>query len=441
MCKGSLWGLIIRFVIPLIVSGLLQLGFHSADLIVIGRFASHRALAAVGATASLTMLLVNIFIGLSIGTNVLVARYLGENSRKDISRTVHTAILTSLGGGTILAIIGIVLAKPLLLMMGTPEDILEMAVLYMRVYFAGMPLLMLYNFGSAILRAMGDTTRPFYFLLFGGVINVLLNLFFVMVFHWDVAGVAVATVISQGVSGWMILKVLQKMRGPCRFKWQNLRFKWKNMRELLWIGLPAGFQSSCFSLSNILIQSSINTFGSAAIAGITASNTIEMLCFICQGSLGQAVVSFVGQNHGAKKFDRVNDSIKICSILTVSCAIVSAILIFSLGRPLLGIFNTDPEVINYGMRKFCITLPLIFICALMEVFTGALRGLGHSVAPTVITVFFVCILRVIWLFTIFRWNPTLETLLISYPITWFLNACGVGILLKNVLGKLSPRKQ
>ncbi len=441
MCHGPLWSQIIRFVIPLIISGLLQLGFHSADLIVIGRFASHRALAAVGATASLTMLLVNVFIGLSIGTNVLVARYLGENSRKDISRTVHTAILTSLGGGTILAVVGIILAKPLLLLMGTPEDILAMSVLYMRVYFAGMPLLMLYNFGSAILRAMGDTTRPFYFLLFGGVINVLLNLFFVLVFHWDVAGVAVATAISQGISGWMILQVLQKMRGPCRFKWQNLRFKWKNMRELLWIGLPAGFQSSCFSLSNILIQSSINTFGSAAIAGITASNTLEMLCFICQGSLGQAVVSFVGQNHGAKKFDRVRDSIRICSILTVSCAVVSAILIFSFGRPLLAIFNTDPEVINYGMRKFCITLPLIFTCALMEVFTGALRGLGHSVAPTVITVFFVCIMRVIWIFTIFRWNPTLETLLISYPITWVLNACGVGLLLKSVLTKFTNSKQ
>ena len=254
MCHGPLWSQIIRFVIPLIISGLLQLGFHSADLIVIGRFASHRALAAVGATASLTMLLVNIFIGLSIGTNVLVARYLGKNSRKDISRTVHTAILTSLGGGTILAVVGIILAKPLLLLMGTPEDILAMSVLYMRVYFAGMPLLMLYNFGSAILRAMGDTTRPFYFLLFGGVINVLLNLFFVLIFHWDVAGVAVATAISQGISGWMILQVLQKMRGPCRFKWQNLRFKWKNMRELLWIGLPAGFQSSCFSTEISLLQ-------------------------------------------------------------------------------------------------------------------------------------------------------------------------------------------
>ncbi|MBE6378620.1 MAG: MATE family efflux transporter [Lentisphaerae bacterium] len=436
MCHGPLLSQIIRFTIPLIISGALQLCFHSADLIVIGRFASHRALAAVGATASLTMLLVNIFFGLSIGTNVLAARYLGENNRKKISRTVHTAIFTSVIGGTVLAFIGIFLSRPMLALMGTPEDIIDMSVLYMRICFAGMPCLMLYNFGSAVLRAMGDTTRPFYFLLFSGIVNVLFNLFFVIVFHWDVAGVAAATVISQAISGFLVLRVLQNTRGPCRFKWQNFRFRWENIREMLWIGLPAGFQSSCFSLSNILIQSSINTFGSAAIAGITAANTLEMICFICMGSIGQAVVSFVGQNHGGKKFSRVRDSIKICAILAVSCSIVSAIFIFSFGRPLLGIFNTDPAVIDYGMRKFCITLPLIFTCSLMEVFTGALRGLGHSVSPTVITVFFVCIMRVIWIYTIFRIYPTLEGLLISYPVTWVLNAAGVGWLLKVIMDKV-----
>ena len=440
MCHGPLWSQIIRFTIPLIISGALQLCFHSADLIVIGRFASHHALAAVGATAALTMLLVNIFFGLSIGTNVLAARYLGENNRKDLSRTVHTAILTSIAGGTVLALIGIFLARPMLVLMGTPEDILGMSVLYMRICFAGMPFLMLYNFGSAVLRAMGDTTRPFYFLLFGGIVNVLFNLFFVIVFHWDVAGVALATVISQAISGWLVLRVLQNTRGACRFKWQNLRLRWKNIREMLWIGLPAGFQSSCFSLSNILIQSSINTFGSAAIAGITAANTIEMLCFICMGSIGQAVVSFVGQNYGGRKFNRVKDSIRICAILGAGCAMVSAVFIFISGRPLIGVFNTDPAVIEYGMRKFCITLPLIFACSLMEVFTGALRGLGRSVAPTVITVFFVCIMRVIWIYTIFRSYPTLEGLLISYPVTWVLNTTGVGWLLKVTLDKIESRK-
>lgn len=430
MCHGPLGWQIIRFTIPLVISGILQMLFHSADLIVIGRLASHKALAAVGATGSLTMLLINLFIGLSVGTNVLVARYLGANNRKDISRTVHTAILTSVGGGAVLALVGVLFSKTMLSWMETPDEILDMAALYMGIFFAGMPLVMLYNFGSAILRAMGDTTRPFFFLLIAGIINVLLNLFFVIVFSWDVAGVALATVISQGIAAILVLKVLYQMRGPCRFKWQNLRFKWKNMRELLWIGLPAGFQGSCFSLSNILIQSSINTFGSLAIAGVTAASTLEMLSFVCQGAIGQAVVSFVGQNYGAKNFQRIKRSIFFCLGLAVICTMLVSAALLIFGKPLLSIFNTDPEVITFGMRKFWCTLPLLFICASMEVFTGGLRGMGYSVAPTAITLFCVCALRVVWLCTVFIWFPTLEVIMISYPVTWILNAAGVGILLK-----------
>ena len=435
MCHGPLLGQIIRFVIPLIISGVLQMLFHSADLIVVGRFSSHQALAAVGATASLTMLLINIFIGLSIGTNVLVARYLGEQNRKDISRTVHTAIMTSIGGGAFLAGVGIACAKPMLQLMGTPEDILDMAALYMWIFFGGMPAVMLYNFGSAILRAMGDTTRPFYFLLFAGVVNVILNLFFVIVCHWDVAGVATATVISQAISGVLILRVLYQMRGPCRFKWQNLRFKWKNMRELLWIGLPAGFQSSCFSLSNILIQSSINTFGSVAIAGVTAGGTLEMLSYVSHAAIGQAVVSFVGQNFGAKNFNRIKQSIIICTVLVVSWSMAVSATLLLFGRPMLAIFNTDPEVITFGMRRFYCTLPLLFVCAAMEVWTGALRGMGHSVSPTVFTLFCVCFLRVVWLYTVFVWYPTLEIILISYPFTWIINTSGILWLLKRSFRK------
>ncbi len=429
MCHGPLLWQIIRFSIPLIISGILQMLFHSADLIVIGRLASHKALAAVGATGSLTMLLINLFIGLSVGTNVLVARYLGEQSRKDTSRTVHTAIMTSLGGGAFLAGVGIAFAKPILKLMDTPDDILDMAALYMWIYFGGMPMVMLYNFGSAVLRAMGDTVRPFYFLLFAGVINVLLNLFFVVVFHWDVAGVAAATVISQAIAGVLVLRVLHNMRGPCRFKWQNLRFKWKNMRELLWIGVPAGFQASCFSLSNILIQSSINTFGSVAIAGMTAGGTLEMLSYVAQNAISQTVVSFVGQNHGGKQFDRIKRSTVICLVLAVCCTASVSISLLTFGRPLLSIFNTNPEVIAWGMRRFWCTLPLLFVCASMEVLTGSLRGMGYSATPTAITLFFVCVLRVVWIYTVFAWFPTMEVLLISYPVTWVLNATGIGILL------------
>ncbi len=425
MCHGPLLGQIIRFVIPLIISGVLQMLFHSADLIVVGRFSSHKALAAVGATAALTMLLINIFIGLSVGTNVLVARYLGEQSRKDASRTVHTAIMTSLGGGAFLAGVGLAFSKPLLKLMGTPEDILDMAALYMWIFFGGMPMVMLYNFGSAVLRAMGDTTRPFYFLLISGIINVLLNLFFVIVFHWDVAGVAAATVISQAIAGLLVLRVLYRMRGPCRFKWQNLRFKWKNMRELLRIGLPAGFQSSCFSLSNILIQSSINTFGSVAIAGVTAGGTLEMLSYVSHAAIGQAVVSFVGQNFGAKNFDRIRRSVTICTVMVALCALFVTVLLLTCGRSMLHIFNTDPEVIDFGMRRFYCTLPLIFVCAIMETLTGALRGMGYSVSPTVFTLFCVCVLRVVWLYTVFIIYPTLEIILISYPVTWVINTAGI----------------
>ena len=432
MCHGPLLWQIIRFVIPLVISGILQMFFHSADLIVVGRLAENKdqALAAVGATASLTALLINLFIGLSIGTNVLVARYLGEQNRKDISRTVHTAIMTSLGGGAFLAGVGIAFARPLLQLMGTPDDVLDMAVLYMWVYFGGMPAVMLYNFGSAVLRAMGDTIRPFYFLLFSGIINVLLNLFFVIVFHWDVAGVAAATVISQGIAGILVLRVLYKMRGPCRFKWQNLRFKWKNMRELLWIGLPAGFQSSCFSFSNIIIQSSINTFGTYAIAGVTAGGTLEMFSYVCQGAIGQAVVSFVGQNYGAKNFDRIKKSISICLLLAVLSTLFISINLLIFGDELLSIFNTNPEVIAFGVRRFWCTLPLLFVCAAMEVMTGALRGMGYSMFPTVITLFCVCALRVIWLATVFVRYPELETIMISYPVTWAINLVGIGLLLK-----------
>lgn len=436
MCHGPLTGQIIRFVIPLIISGLLQLLFHSADLIVIGRLASKEALAAVGATASLTMLLINIFIGLSVGTNVLVARYLGEQNRKDISRTVHTAITISLGGGILLAAAGILLAKPMLALMGTPEEIIDMSTLYMRIYFGGMPVIMLYNFGSAILRAMGDTTRPFYFLLLGGIINVLLNLFFVIIFHWDVAGVATATVISQGVSAWLVVRVLLKMRGPCRVKLQGLHIRWKNLREMMWIGVPAGFQASCFSLSNMLIQSSINTFGSAAIAAMTASGTLETLAYIAMNAIGQAVVSFVGQNYGGKQPERVKKTIRICLILSFISSVTVSLLIWSFNRGLLGIFSTDSEVLRYGIDRLKITLPLLFVCASMEVFTGGLRGLGHSVEPTIISLFCICVLRVVWIYTLFRWDPTLDTLLIGYPVTWILNALGVLFMLRYVLKKL-----
>ena len=439
MCHGPLTGQIIRFVIPLMISGVLQLCFHSADLIVIGRLASHRALAAVGATVSLSALLINIFIGLSIGTNVLAARYLGEHKRRKVFLAVHTAVMTGIIGGIILAVIGIVFAKPMLRMMDTPGDILDMSTLYMQICFGGMPMLMLYNFGSAVLRAMGDTTRPFYFLLIGGVINVLLNLFFVIVFKWDVAGVATATVISQGVSALLVLYVLCRMRGSCRVFLKRLSIDRNSLKEMMWIGIPAGFQASCFSLSNILIQSSINTFGSAAIAGMTAAGSWENLSYIAVNAIGMAAVSFVGQNLGGRKFDRIRRANMICIVMACICSLVISAALLIFGRELLSVFNNDHEVLHYGVLRFRIVVPLLFVCSLMEVVTGTLRGLGHSVAPSVITVFCVCVLRVIWIFTVFRWYPTMEILLASYPLTWLINAGGLILLQRHVLKKVAVK--
>ncbi|MBO5668564.1 MAG: MATE family efflux transporter [Lentisphaeria bacterium] len=438
MCHGPLVRQMIRFSIPLMISGMLQLLFHAADLIVIGRFSSHEALAAIGATGSLTSLLVNVFIGLSVGTNVLVARYLGEKNRKETSRTVHTAVMSSFAGGIFLAIFGIMAARPVLSWMSTPPEILDKAVLYMSIYFAGMPVIMFYNFGSAIMQAFGDTTRPFYFLLLAGVINVLLNLFFVIVFHWDVAGVAAATVISQAVSAVLVLRVLKDMRGPCRVKWQALCVKWKNLREILWIGVPAGFQSSCFSISNVLIQSSLNTFGSAAMAGNIAWSSVENFGHSAINAVAQTVISFVSRNYGGRQYDRIKKVIRYA--LAGSCCIVFLwsvpMLIFS--GPVLSIFNTNAEVIRWGiLRAYCV-VPFFFIAAVMQVNTGAMRGLGHSVEPSLISIFCICILRIIWLFTIFRWHPTMTVLLIGYPVTWAFNAAGVSWLLQITLRKIIP---
>lgn len=422
MCKGPLGRQIIIFAIPLMMAGLLQTCFHAADLMVVGRFASHSALAAVGATTSLTWLIINIFIGMSVGTNVMVARYLGEKKRKEVSRCVHTSIYVSLAGGVFLALFGCVTARMFLKMLATPADILDKATLYMQIYFGGMPIIMLYNFGSAIMRAAGDTQRPFYFLIIGGIINLILNLFFVIVCKMDVVGVAVATVVSQGVSAWLILKVLSKMHDGCRFKWKNLKISIKNLKEIMWIGVPTGVQSSCFSFSNIIIQSSINMFGTDAIAGNTAAWQWEGLFFVAFGALGTTAVSFVSQNLGGKQHKRILRSVKYCAGIAMIFAIAASFLLYIFKEPALAIFNNNPEVLEWGYIRFKIMLPFFWAGGLMEIFIGGIRGFGHSVAPSIIMIIGVCVFRVIWVFTIFKLSPTMPTLLWSYPISWMLIA-------------------
>ncbi len=429
MCRGPLFGQIVIFSVPLMLSGILQLLFNAADLVVVGRFAPHEALAAVGSTASLTGLIVNVFMGLSVGTNVLVANYYGAKDRKLVSRTVHTAILMAAVGGTILAFLGILLARPMLSLMGTPDNVLSKACVYMWIYFAGMPLIMLYNFGSAVMRAVGDTRRPLFFLLFAGIVNVVLNLFFVLVFHMDVAGVALATVISQGIAAYLVIRCLMNARDACRLKYRGLKIDPTILRNMLWIGLPAGIQGMFFSLSNITIQSSVNSFGSLAIAGNTAAISLEGFVYIGSNAFHQTVVSFAGQNLGGRRYDRVRRSI----LYSIICAsVMSLTLGFGFlwaGRELLSFYNSDPDVISWGLLRMKVLFSTCFLCAIMDVISGSLRGLGHSVMPAVVTLLGVCVLRIAWVWWIFPLHPTMGNLMLSYPITWTLTAAVNGFYL------------
>ncbi len=418
MTSGPLLGKIVKFAIPLALSGILQLLFNAADMVVAGRFAGSQALAAVGSTGALIQLIINLFMGLSVGVNVLVARYYGANQRKELDETVHTAILTSLVSGAVLIVIGVLLSRPLLEMMATPADVIDQSVLYMRIYFVGMPVMMLYNFGSAVLRAVGDTRRPLYFLSVAGLVNVVLNLFFVIVFDMGVAGVAVATVVSQCISAALVLLCLVRSDSVYRVDLKRLRV----VRNKLWlmtkIGIPAGVQGAMFSISNVLIQSTINSFGSIAMAGSTAAGNIEGFVFTAEDSLTQASLSFAGQNFGAKKYKRVHRSLMTCMLLVTVVGLVMGCGTYLLGRPLLSIYTSDAEVIGYGLRKLLLLCVPHFTCGLMNVVVGAMRGLGASIVPMTISVFGVCVLRVVWIYTVFAAFPTWEVLFMSYPVTW-----------------------
>ncbi len=439
MCSGPLLHKIIMFSIPLIFAGLLQLLFNTVDLIVIGRFASYQALAAVGATTSLTHLLICICLGISIGTNVLVARYIGAKQRTDVSRSVHTAIAFSVIAGVVAGVIGIIAARPVLVLMNTPEEIIDMSVLYMRLIFSGMPVQMLYNFGSAVLRAAGDTKRPFYFLVFGGVINVLLNLFFVLVCKWDVGGVAVATVISQAVAALLVLRVLINSRDICRIKYGCLKIHWSYLREMLRIGVPTGFQTACFSFANLWIQTELNAFGPEALAGSTASVTWEAIVFLFSTAIGQAGVSFVSQNYGGKQYTRIRRTLKYCTLLAVIFTVAADILFIMLAKDVLGLFNQNPDVIAWGIRRFRVILPFQFLCSFQEIVVSALRGLGHVMVPTIVMIFSICILRLIWVLTIYQMNKAFEMLLATYPLSWLCATVINSLYLWFIMKKL-PRK-
>lgn len=422
MCTGPLLGKMLVFAIPLMLSGILQLLFNAADIIVVGKFTGSTALAAVGSTSSLINLLINVFIGLSVGSNVLIARFYGARQEKEVSDTVHTAITLSLLSGIFLSIAGFFLAKPLLALMGTPEEVLNQAALYMKIYFLGMPVIMLYNFGSSIMRATGDTKRPLYFLLIAGIINVILNLFFVITFHMGVAGVALATVISQCFSAALILLSLIKDTGYCHLSLRKLHISKDKLIRIAQIGVPAGLQGAIFSISNVLIQSSINSFGAIAMAGNTAASNIEGFIYTSMNAFHQTSVNFTSQNLGAKKLNRIHRILGLCLILVSVTGLVLGGGAYLLGANLLGVYSSDPEVIKFGLMRMRVICLTYFTCGIMEVLVGSLRGLGYSVLPMVVSLLGACGLRILWIYTIFNWDRSLFTLYVSYPVSWIITA-------------------
>ena len=420
MCNGPLLKKILLFSIPLILSGILQLLFNAADMIVAGRFAGSVALAAVGATSSLINLLINVFVGLSVGANVAIAHFYGAKQDEDLQQTVHTAIALSLLCGIFLSVVGYLSASPLLSLMGTPDDILPHSVIYMKIYFIGMPVTLLYNFGSAILRAVGDTKRPLYYLLAAGVINLILNLIFVIAFRMGVAGVALATILSQTISAVLILYCLMKDEGTCHLELRQLRLYPDKVMRILKVGLPAGFQGAIFAISNVLIQSSVNSFGSVAVAGNTATLSLEGFIYNSMNAFHQTALSFTGQNMGARQINRVKRILMICLLCVTVTGMVMGLGGLFFGKELLSLYATETEVIAFGLRRMKIIFSTYFLCGVMDVMVGSIRGMGYSVMPMIVSLLGACGLRILWIFTIFSGHRTPEMLYLSYPVTWMI---------------------
>ncbi len=420
MCSGPLLGKILLFYVPLMLSGVLQLLFNAADIAVAGRFAGNEALAAVGSTSSLTNLLVNLFIGLSVGANVLVSRFYGAGQTEELKSMVQTAIATSVIGGVLLVFVGFFVSRPALALMGTPEDVIAHSVVYMRIYFAGMPFMMAYNFGAAVLRAVGDTRRPLYYLLIAGVINVALNLLFVIAFSMGVAGVALATVVSQAISAFLVLRCLIRADSVYRLELKGLRIAKDKLLKMVQIGIPAGLQGALFSISNVLIQSSVNSFGSVAMAGNTAGSNLEGFVYTSMNAFYQSAISFCGQNYGAREYRRVGKALAICEFLVVAAGLILGNGAYLFSGTLLKLYSPDPEVIAYGVLRMSYICTLYFLCGMMDVMVGALRGMGYSIMPMLVSLTGACLFRVVWIYTVFRQVHTLECLYISYPISWAL---------------------
>ena len=443
MSKGRLFTKIVSFAVPLLFSGILQLAFNAADLIVVGRFAGESSLAAVGSNSALVSLVINVLLGLGTGTSVVVSRYFGAKAEKALQDAVRTTVIVAVIGGVLFGILGILLASPLLRIMGTPEEVLPLAKLYLSIYFGGLPIIILYNFSSALLRAVGDSRRPLVFLAIAGVLNVGMNLVFVIVFHMDVAGVAIATVLSQCVSCGLTLRCLLKSDTICRLKLHPLTISKEQFAEIMRIGLPAGIQGSLFSVSNVLIQSSINSFGSIVMAGNSAAASVESFLFVSMDAMNQAAIASVSQNMGAREYARTRKAVRCCLLLEVGVSVFLSFFSITFRRQLVGIYTSEPAAIEAGAIRLLVLGVLYFTNGMQHMLTGVMRGHGYSILPTCITLMGICGFRVIFIYTYFAAHRSLEVLYASYPISWILTIIAQAVcyfLLRNRAYEKNERK-
>lgn len=420
MCNGSIMDKLISFSLPLMISSILQLMFNAVDIIVVGRFSSSEALAAVGATTALINIFTNLFIGISLGANVLAARYFAAGRDREMSEAVHTAVALALISGIVMAFVGVGLSRTALSLMDTPSDVIDLSARYMKIYFMGMPFFMLYNYGAAILRAVGDTKRPLLFLIAAGLTNVVLDLLLVIVIPLGVAGVAIGTVSSQMISCILVLRCLYKSEGSYQLRFSRLRIRWVYLKRIFQVGIPAGIQSTVINFSNALLQSSVNSFGSTAMAGYTAANNILGFLYAAVNAITQACMSFTSQNYSVGKQKRMDRVLINCMILSVSVSVVLGVGAYEFGDQILGIYNTEEKVIRCGLEILSITTVPYFLCGIMDLLPGALRGMGHSAVPMVLSVIGTVGTRVVWIYGFFPGHRSLHFLFISYPGSWII---------------------
>lgn len=420
MCNGTIMDKLISFSFPLMLTSILQLMFNAVDIIVVGRFSGSQSLAAVGSTTALINIFTNLFIGISLGANVLAARYYAAGRDKEMSEAVHTAIFLALISGLIMAVVGVGASRFALTLMGTPDDVIDLSVLYMRIYFMGMPFFMLYNYGAAILRAVGDTKRPLFYLIAAGLANVVLDLLLVIVIPLNVAGVAVGTVASQMVSCILVLRCLYRTEGSYQLRFSRLTIKSEHLKMIFQVGVPAGIQSTVINFSNALLQSSVNSFGSTAMAGYTAANNIIGFLYSAVNAVTQACMSFTSQNYSVGKPKRVDRVLVNCIILTVSVSAAMGIGAYAFGGQLLKIYTSEADVIRCGLEVLSITTVPYFLCGIMDLFPGAMRGMGHSGVPMILSVIGTVGTRIVWVYLLFPHHRSLYFLFISYPASWIL---------------------